>query len=354
MKIIHETMKTLKKITFGRVLGLIVVLCVCWVSILVNVEFYAARKSSEYLGDIYSSECHSYIKDGKYRIENMVTGKTTIQDIDWLLSSESCRDTLVVFSKNRKRGYFNRFTGEAVIPEQYAHAWVFSEGLAAVVSSEKVGFIDRQGKTVIDFQFPYLKDNAKSVAFVFSNGYSSMYDISGKCGVIDKKGKWVLEPSYDCIHTPQYGKRIFDVGKLSGVLDDSLQILLPAEYKYIQLLEHYMIADKQDGSQVQIGYDGKVLNENIYSGVTILEYDSFEKTKDGGETIKKPTGLYSYSVYNSYGLMGQNGKPITPVLYDNITAISKDLFLCTLKDSYSSVIIDRKGTVIRHEAVDLY
>ena len=27
---------------------------------------------------------------------------------------------------------------------------------------------------------------------------------------------------------------------------------------------------------------------------------------------------------------------------------------CTLKDSYSSVIIDRKGTVIRNEAVDLY
>ena len=64
MKIIHETMKTLKKITFGRALGLIAVLCVCWVSILVSVEFYAARKSSEYLGDIYSSECHSYIKMG--------------------------------------------------------------------------------------------------------------------------------------------------------------------------------------------------------------------------------------------------------------------------------------------------
>ena len=36
----------------------------------------------------------------------------------------------------------------------------------------------------------------------------------------------------------------------------------------------------------------------IFSGVTILEYDSFEKTKEGGETIRKSTGLYSYSVYN--------------------------------------------------------
>jgi len=116
--------------------------------------------------------------------------------------------------------------------------------------------------------------------------------------------------------------------------------------KYIQLLEHSMIADKQDGSQVQIGYDGTVLNENIFDGVTALEYDSFENTKNGEETIRKPTRLYSYNVYNTYELMRQDGKPITPVLYDNITVISKDVFLCILKDSYSSVIINRKGQVV--------
>ena len=48
-----------------------------------------------------------------------------------------------------------------------------------------------------------------------------------------------------------------------------------------------MIADKQDGSQVQIGYDGTVPNENVFDGVTALEYDSFEKTKNGEETIRK-------------------------------------------------------------------
>ena len=347
-------MKILKKITFGRVLGLVAVLCITWVTVLITNESRWAREKTESSGDIYSSECHSFVKGGKYRIENMTTGKTTIKDIDWLLASESYEDTLVVFSKNRKRGYFDRFTGEAVIPEHYTHAWVFSEGLAAVVLDGKVGFINRQGKTVIDFCFPYFKDNTKSIAFVFRNGYSSMYDASGKCGVIDKRGEWVLAPSYDCIQTPQYGKRIFNIGKLYGVLDDSLHILLPAEYKYIQLLEHSMIADKQDGSQVQIGYDGSVLNGNVCNGVTALEYDSFEKTKNGEETIRKPTGLYSYNVYNTYGLMGQDGKPITPVLYDNITAISKDLFLCILKDSYSSVIIDRKGNVVRNETTDLH
>lgn len=339
-------MKALNKITFGRVLGFVAVLCIGWVTILITIESRRGCESTEYLGDIYSSECHSYVKDGKYRIENMITGKTTIDNIDWLLGSEAYEDTLVIFSKDRKRGYFNRFTGEAIIPAQYTHAWIFSEGLAAVVLDGKVGFINHQGKTVIDFRFSYFKDNARSVAFVFRNGYSSMYDASGKCGVINKRGEWVLTPSYDCIHTPQHGKRIFEVGKLCGVLDDSLHVLLPAEYKSIQLLDTYMIADKSDGSQVQIGYDGKILNENIYTNVAVLEYDSYENTKDGEGTIKRPTGLYSYSVYNTYGLMEQDGKPITPVLYDNITAISKDLFLCVLKDSYSSVVIDRKGNVV--------
>lgn len=35
-KIIHETMKALKKIMFGRVLGLVAVLCVSWVTILIT------------------------------------------------------------------------------------------------------------------------------------------------------------------------------------------------------------------------------------------------------------------------------------------------------------------------------
>lgn len=81
-KIIHETMKALKKIMFGRVLGLVAVLCVSWVTILITNGSRWAHESTESSGGIYSSECHPFVKGGKYRTENMTIGKTTIKGID--------------------------------------------------------------------------------------------------------------------------------------------------------------------------------------------------------------------------------------------------------------------------------
>lgn len=182
--------------------------------------------------------------------------------------------------------------------------------MAAVVLNNKVGFIDHQGKTVIDFQFPYAKDNKKQVGLVFHDGYSSMYDATGKCGIINKKGEWVLKPSYEYIQNPQYGKRVFNDGKMYGVLDDSLHVLLPAEYRDIELLDDYLVADRPDGVQLQIAYDGRILNKNVYHDVTSLDYDTMERAEDGEGTIMKPTGIYRYGSYNLYGLMDEKGKPL--------------------------------------------
>lgn len=337
----------MKKITFGRILGTIAVVCLCWVSIMLTISFCERYERNERLADIYSSECHSFICDEKYSIKNIVTGETTIDGIDWLFAAEAYTDSLVVYSKNFKRGYFDRYTGESVIPAHYTHAWIFSEGLAAVVLNDQVGFIDRRGKTVIDFQFPYIKDNKKQIGLVFHDGYSNMFDETGKCGIINKKGEWALKPSYEYIQNPLYGKRIFNDGEKYGVLDDSLHVLLPAEYIDIELLDDYLVADRPDGIQLQMSYDGKILNENVYHDVTSLNYDSMEKVTGGEGTIMKPTGLYDYSSYNLHGLMDDKGRPLTPLIYRSIDALSKDLFLCSLKDIYSKVIIDRKGQVVR-------
>ena len=134
-----------------------------------------------------------------------------------------------------------------------------------------------------------------------------------------------------------------------GVLDDSLQVLVPAEYRSIELLDDYLVADRPDGFQLQIAYDGKILNKNVYHDVTSLDYDTMERTEDGEGTIMKPTGIYSYGSYNLYGLMDEKGKPLTAPVYHNITVLSKDLFLCALKDMYSRVIVDRRGQVVRYE-----
>lgn len=338
----------MKASLFKRILAAVTVVCLCVITTIISLEYIKSNKEREYWEDTYSSECKSASTPKGYKIVNTKTGKTTIDKIDWLLASDQHKDSLVLFSKKRKRGYFNRFTGEIAIPEQYSHAWIFAEGLAAVVSNDKVGFINRQGKVVIDFQYPYFKENEKSVSFVFRNGYCSMFDESGKCGIINRKGEWVLRPVYDYIATPVFGKRLFINDGKYGVLDDSLQIAIPAEYTYIELMEESATVTRADESKSLLSYQGEVLNSCVYSSIVRLDYDTGKYTDDGTE-ISEPTGLYCYGMINSYGLMSEEGKPITPPLYSDIRTINKELFLCKLKNTFTYVIINRKGEIVQAE-----
>lgn len=97
-------------------------------------------------------------------------------------------DTLTVFrDKNGKRGFLNAYTGEIAIPAQYEHAWVFSEGLGAVVMNGKLGFIDHQGNWAIEPRFRYA---GESVEYVFRNGLCTVKDSNGIFGLIDHEGNY--------------------------------------------------------------------------------------------------------------------------------------------------------------------
>lgn len=338
-------MKKIMKV-FGRILGLIAVLCLCFITFMLVREYYKECRFNEFRGELYSSECCSILNSNEtYSIKNLRTGKTTIKGITWLFASEAYTDTLVIYSKNYKRGYFNRYTGEATIREQYPHAWIFSEGLAAVVKNDKVGFINHQGEVVIDFQYPYLKDNERRMDFVFHGGYCNMYDKNGKCGIINNKGEWVLEPRYDRIQNPLYGKRLFMKDNKYGVLNDSLCVVIPAEYRYIIQTADYVTVSKPDETLMQISYKGEILNPMLYDTIDRLDYSTGKYSDDGTE-ITLPTGLYYYTVGNCRGLMNEDGKLITQPIYCAFYVVNRHLFRATLLDRQSDVLLNEKGEVV--------
>ncbi|WP_455585987.1 WG repeat-containing protein [Bacteroides sp.] len=338
-------MKKIMKM-LGRVLAIIAVLCLSIITFIIVRECRKENRIREYNDELYSSECRSIrYSDETYAIKNLRTGEITIQGITWLFASDAYADSLVIYSKNYKRGYFNRYTGEAVIPEQYAHAWIFSEGLAAVVKDDKVGFINRQGKIVIDFKYPYLKDNDRRVDFVFHEGYCSMYDKNGKCGIINNKGEWVVKPQYDYVQNPLYGKRVFMKDDKYGVLDDSLRVVIPAEYDYIVQMSDYAIVTKSDETRMQVSYKGEILNPMLYDSIERLDYYTGKYLGDGTE-ISAPTGLYCYNVGNRCGLMDENGKLVTPPLYYSFSVVNKHLFRATLLDRQSGVLLNGKGETV--------
>lgn len=254
-------------------------------------------------------------QDGRVYIKNASTGVVTIKDIklDW--TQRSGNDSLAVFCSEGKRGFYNLFTGEIAVPAQYRRAWVFREGLAAVQRNGNIGFINYKGETVIDFKFPY--HGNPLTTFVFEDGHCVVADTTGKCGVIDKAGNWLICPEYD----------------------------------YVSAYPEYAIVTKA-GVTRQMGYDGTVLNAFVLDNLKELTYREQERfiTGEGevgyADKIVK-TGLYAYCVGGRYGLMDAGCHRLTEPLYKDIFALDKNIFRAILLDYSSEVILNSKGEVMR-------
>jgi hypothetical protein len=72
-------------------------------------------------------------------------------------------------------------TGKVVIPFDYESAEEFKEGLAAVRKNKKYGFINREGKLVIDYKYDLVLRN-------FDRGRARV-KLNGKEVTINKKGE---------------------------------------------------------------------------------------------------------------------------------------------------------------------
>ena len=253
--------------------------------------------------------------DGNITIKNTQTGEVTAEKIKFDWTSASPNDSLGVFCTDKKRGYYNSYTGKIVIPAQYRRAWVFSEGLAAVQKNGMIGFINRKGEVAIPFKFPYHGNPLSS--FVFENGHCIVADTTGKCGVINRKGEWIIQPKYD----------------------------------NIDAYDEYVIASSA-GVRKQLTYEEKTINSFVVDNIRALTFTEKERyeNKDGEIVyldIEVKTGLFSYSVGGRCGLMDANCKRLTEPLYSRIIAVDKNMYRALLLDSYSEVILNGKGEVMK-------
>lgn len=84
--------------------------------------------------------------------------------------------------------------GEIFIEPQFQIAWDFSDGSAAVQVRDngvlRFGHINKKGEVVVPFNYDFVRN--------FKEGYAGActQDVDKKCGYIDKKGNWVIEPIF--------------------------------------------------------------------------------------------------------------------------------------------------------------
>ena len=290
---------------------------------------------------------HSY-SDNKWRVYDKQTGEYTTDKINWL-SETSENDSLAVYALPNKRGYINVNTGRIIIDAEandYRKAWVFSEGLAAVMKEGKIGFINAKNEVVIPFQFDYTdKCRMYDFGYLFHDGYCIMTNKDGDLGLIDTTGKWIVEPAYDEIWAPhKSGYRVIVKDNKHGVLNADCAVVYPAEYGYVSILSDGFVLTK-GGKQWQVDFEGNTVQPFMFDNIYYLNYPI--GYNECGDIQYAFADYAKYEIMNRYGIMNRiTGKLITLALYSDINMLSKDLFEVQDPESYDWYLVDTNGNVV--------
>lgn len=281
-----------------------------------------------------------------------------LKGIDWIARPLG-DDSLVCFKKGDLRGYFNAKDGRVVIKPQYRHAWVFSDGVAAIEEDGFIKFIDSSGKVVLDNGMKY---DANAEGYVFHGGYLIVSSADKrKHGLIDHKGTVVLPVEYDEISIAsslQYWLARKD--NLTTVFDHNLTALLPPTEGFVSFDYDHFLITMSDHSVSMYSYDGSLMNAFCLYDVYRLEYETDEldpasMDSDSGtfqgipdNVYKKSTALLrSYTAGDGYrGLITPEGKIVTKPLYKEIKALGPNTYLCSLTDD-EKVIVNGQGQVVK-------
>ena len=290
-----------------------------------------------------------YFSDDTYRVYNKSTEKYTTPRIDWVTDAAS-GDSLGVYAVGGRRGYINVKNGEIIInakTNDYEKAWVFSDGLAAVMKDGKVGFINVDNELVIPFRFDYSdKCIMYEIGYLFHDGYCVMTNKDGKFGLIDISGNWVVEPEYDELwNAHKTGNRIVVNDGKHGVLDSCGNVVYPAEYFCIDIWEDGFVLTK-DGRKWQEDYEGNIVNPFVIDGVNCyMKYPVSYSNENGVEYAL--SDYAEYFVNRNSGIMNRiTGRPITPALFEDVNMISDKLFEVQDAETYDWYIIDVNGNKV--------
>lgn len=129
-----------------------------------------------------------FMADAKWGLIDPRDGNIIIEPtLDWL---GPLHDGRAVFQDGKKFGYLNKL-GEIAIPAQFTHADDFANGLAAVRFEGGFGYIDTNGDLVMKFDEPWLTGGRFLPDLALVNG-------DGLDRYIDRQGRTIFEFQSGC------------------------------------------------------------------------------------------------------------------------------------------------------------
>ena len=159
-------------------------------NVVIEPNYKHARPFSEGLAAVEKEHLWGYITpSGSFQIDLQFEGAKRLADGVYVGISpgEFVHGIAPVWV--RKRAVFIDRRGQIRISRDFDEATPFSEERALVRQGGKIGYIDTQGKVVIEPRFSYGRSFSEGLAAV-------QYDNRGKVGFVDRLGNWVVEPRF--------------------------------------------------------------------------------------------------------------------------------------------------------------
>ena len=282
----------------------------------------------------------AFPRKGGTRLIDLRSGKPLTRRMIWIVSPSE-GDSLGVFCDWKgRRGFVNINTGKILRKGQYSHAWVFSEGLAAVVEPNgKLGFINPEGEYMIPPEYEYDAD----YDYVFHHGFCWLYDLDGSYRVIDKVGGEVLSGEFSYVDDTREGVTIVGRDGLYGLLDSEMNWLLEPVYDDISIHSESdrTVFVTKDGIKRLLSFDGQVLEPFVVDSSGPLRCDDEEDER----APYAPVRFLWYLVEDRMGVLdARTGQIILPAKFSDVYLVSGDLFSCEILGEWGeSLLYDLQG-----------
>ncbi|MBD1911183.1 MULTISPECIES: WG repeat-containing protein [unclassified Leptolyngbya] len=225
-------------------------------------------------------------------------------------------------------------TYEMVIEPHFSFARDFSEGLAAVMVEDRLGYIDKAGRFIIP---PLLEVDPLSLyregAYQFSEGLSRMA-IDHQWGYIDPAGKILIPPQFDGAENFSNGLARVEVEHRYGYINKRGKFAIAPSF------ESASHAFREEVAAVEI--DHKYGYVNRHGAVVIRpQFDSADYFHEG---------LARITLDGKYGFINKSGELVIPAEFDVAHTFSQQLARVRIDGKYG--YIDKTGKTVIAPAFD--
>jgi hypothetical protein len=244
-------------------------------------------------------------------------------------SLELFSEGLLAVESNNKWGYINN-KGEIVIDLLYDDAGAFYGNSAIVKIGTKMHLINKKGQNVLDNSFDVLYRDESTGNLIYKD--------NGKWGLMNESGKKLTEALYDKVNTFSDGLSSVKSGSLYGFIDAKGKTIVSLTYDDSKSFSNGLAAVKKDGFWGYINTKGNVAIELKY--LEAYSFDQFgnarikntgtipfhiinknENILMSGDSIWGSGPLYGVRLGSDYYLHKQDGKKFVEQKYTNIWTV---------------------------------